>query len=59
MKLNFLGNDYTMSQPAIEGTPTGEIATFMGKPYVRKQFNVANRNQPGGELTYRGVPYTR
>ena len=59
MQLSFLGNDYTASTPAIEAMPTGETATFMGKPYARKQFTIANRQQPGGEMTYRGVRYSR
>lgn len=59
MQLSFLGNDYTASSTPIEGIPTRETATFMGQPYVRKQFKVANRQQPGGQLTYRGVRYSR
>lgn len=60
MQLSFLGKSYEASaSAAIEGTPTGETATFMGQPYVRKQFNVANRQQPSGEFSYRGIRYSR
>lgn len=59
MQLSFLGKSYNASTAAIEGTPTGETATFMGKPYARKQFNVAGRQQPSGEFSYRGVRYNR
>jgi hypothetical protein len=58
MKLSFLGQQYTASAPSCEGTATGERATFLGKPYARKQFNVTSRQQPA-ELTYRGVHYSR
>ncbi|MEO1069114.1 MAG: DUF4278 domain-containing protein [Cyanobacteria bacterium J06638_6] len=58
MQLSFLGKSYTTSTPAINTAMTGETATFMGKPYARKQYNVAQRQQPKSELTYRGVDYT-
>lgn len=58
MQLSFLGKSYTASNPSIDTVATGETATFMGKPYARKQFNVTQRHQPA-ELTYRGVHYTR
>ena len=58
MQLSFLGKSYTASTPDVEATMTGETATFMGKPYPRKQFNVTHRQQPA-ELTYRGIRYTR
>jgi len=59
MKLTYRGPSYDAPIPAIEGTPTGEIATFRGRSYRIKQFNLAHRQRPGGELIYRGVPYTR
>lgn len=59
MQLSFLGKSYESSIPAVDATPTGETATFMGKSYVRKHFNVAQRQQPATELTYRGIHYTR
>lgn len=31
----------------------------MGQPYARKQFNVAQRQQPATELTYRGIRHSR
>ena len=58
MQLSFLGKSYEASTPAIDATPTGETATFMGQPYARKQFNVTQRQQPA-ELTYRGIRYSR
>jgi hypothetical protein len=57
MKLSFLGQSYEAATPAIEATETTETATFLGKPYARKQYRVALR-QPTEELTYRGVRYT-
>lgn len=58
MQLSFLGKSYSASTPAIDATVTGETATFMGRPYARKQFAVAQRQQPA-ELTYRGISYVR
>ncbi|MBE9109879.1 DUF4278 domain-containing protein [Nodosilinea sp. LEGE 07298] len=58
MQLSFLGKSYEASTPTIEATPSGETAIFMGRPYARKQFTVAQRHQPA-ELTYRGVHYAR
>jgi hypothetical protein len=58
MQLSFLGQAYSASSPAIDGTSTGETATFMGNSYARKQFIVTQR-QPSAELTYRGVRYAR
>jgi hypothetical protein len=58
MRLTYRGQSYETSAAAIDGTPTGETATFMGRPYVRKQFTVTQRQQPA-DLTYRGVRYTR
>ncbi len=58
MKLSFLGQSYEASNPAIEATETSETATFLGKPYARKQFNVHQRQRPASEMTYRGIQYT-
>lgn len=58
MQLSFLGKSYTVSTPSVDAIATGETASFLGKPYARKQFTVAQRHQPA-ELTYRGVHYTR
>lgn len=58
MQLTYRGQVYETSAPAVDGTLTGKTATFLGRPYVRKQFTVAQRQQPA-ELTYRGVHYTR
>ena len=58
MQLSFLGKSYTASSHAIEVTETQETATFMGKPYFRKQFTVAQRQQPQTELTFLGRRYT-
>ena len=59
MKLSFLGKSYDASTPAIDAITTGETATFMGKPYARKQFTVAQRQLPTESLTYRGHRYSR
>jgi hypothetical protein len=58
MQLSFLGQSYNASLPTIEATETSETGTFLGKTYVRKQFNVSQRQQPTAELTYRGVRYS-
>ena len=58
MQLSFLGQTYTATLPTVEATETTETATFLGKPYIRKQFNVSQRQQPATELTYRGVRYS-
>ena len=58
MQLFFLGKSYSASTPAIDTTITVETATFMGRSYARKQFTVAQRQQPEA-LTYRGIRYTR
>ena len=57
MQLSFLGKSYTASTPAISATITGETATFMGKPYARRQFNVVQQLSTQSELTYRGIRY--
>lgn len=44
--------------PAIAATETTETAPFWGKRYVRKQFNVSQRQQQTVELPYRGVRYS-
>ena len=59
MQLSFLGKSYEASTPPMEATPTGETASFLGKSYSRKQFNVAQRQQPTEELIYRGQRYSR
>ena len=67
MQLSFLGKSYETSAPAMDAMvgdrpfkaiATGETATFMGRPYARKQFTVAQRQQPA-DLIYRGVRYVR
>jgi hypothetical protein len=58
MKLSFLGQSYDASLPAVEVTETSETATFLGKHYARKQYNVSQRQQSTNELTYRGIRYT-
>jgi hypothetical protein len=59
MKLSFLGQSYDASMPMVAATKTSETATFLGKPYARKQFNVSQRQPSTAELTYRGVRYSR
>ncbi|MEM1280501.1 MAG: DUF4278 domain-containing protein [Cyanobacteria bacterium P01_D01_bin.6] len=59
MQLSFLGQSYNASTPAIEAIATSETATFLGKPYARKQYNIHQRQQPTSEMTYRGVRYSR
>ncbi|RZM82736.1 DUF4278 domain-containing protein [Leptolyngbya iicbica] len=57
MKLAFLGQSYEASTPAVDAVETRETATFLGKPYHRKQYTVSPRHQPSNEMTYRGVRY--
>lgn len=59
MKLSFLGKSYDASTPAMDAMPSGETGTFLGQPYAKKQFTVAQRQQPSEELTYRGQRYRR
>lgn len=59
MKLSFLGKSYEASTPAIDAIPTAETVTFLGRPYARKEYMVAQRQQPAEELTYRGQRYRR
>ncbi len=59
MQLTYRGQAYEVSAtPAVDAIATAETATFMGRPYARKQFTVTQRYQ-AAELTYRGVHYTR
>ena len=58
MQLTFRGKSYDASFPTVEAIATSESATFLGKLYARKQFQVQQRHQPADELTYRGVRYT-
>ncbi len=58
MQLSFLGKSYTASTPEVDAIATGETATFLGKSYARKRFDVA-QHQRSVDLTYRGVHYTR
>jgi len=58
MNLTFLGQSYETSLPSVEAIETSETATFLGKQYPRKQFNVSQRQPVKAELTYRGVRYT-
>ena len=59
MQLSFLGKSYNASSPAIEATETQETATFLGRSYAKKSFNVAQRQQPSEDLTFLGRRYTR
>ncbi|MGG6242870.1 DUF4278 domain-containing protein [Nodosilinea sp. AN01ver1] len=58
MQLTYRGQSYETSAISVEAVPTDETTTFLGRPYARKQFTVAQRQQPT-ELTYRGVRYAR
>jgi hypothetical protein len=58
MQLTYRGQFYETSNISVDAIATGETATFMGRPYTRKQFTVAQRQQPV-DLTYRGVRYAR
>jgi hypothetical protein len=58
MELIYRGQSYEASSPIVEATLTDETATFLGRPFARKQFTIAQRQQPA-ELTYRGVHYSR
>jgi len=58
MKLSFLGQSYEAAINNVDAVETNETATFLGKPYARKQYTVSQRQQPSAELTYRGIKYT-
>lgn len=58
MQLTYRGQSYETSNLAVDAIATGETATFLGRPYVRKQFSVTQRQQPAA-LIYRGTPYAR
>ncbi|WP_081973046.1 DUF4278 domain-containing protein [Leptolyngbya sp. KIOST-1] len=58
MQLTYRGQSYEATTASVDALATGETATFLGRPYARKQFTVTQRQQPA-ELTYRGVRYTR
>lgn len=58
MQLTYRGQSYKTSVSTVDAISTGEIATFMGQSYARKQFVVAQQQQPA-ELTYRGIRYAR
>lgn len=53
MQLTFHDQSFQTSAISVDA-----IATFMGCPYARKQFTVAQRQQLE-ELTYRSIHYTR
>jgi hypothetical protein len=57
MQLSFLGKSYQASFPTVEAAETTETATFLGKRYIRKQFNVNQRQPSTAEMMYRGVRY--
>ncbi|PZV01118.1 MAG: hypothetical protein DCF32_16640 [Leptolyngbya sp.] len=58
MQLTYRGQSYETSAISVDAIATSETATFMGRPYARKQFTLAQRQQPA-ELTYRGIRYVR
>jgi len=59
MQLSFLGKSYIASAPAIEAMATEATGKFLGKSYAKKQFHVAQRQQPAEELTFMGRRYIR
>lgn len=59
MELTYRGKSYESFTSDIEATLTGETATFLGKSYSIKTYNVAQRQQQKTDMTYRGVHYTR
>jgi Domain of unknown function (DUF4278) len=58
MQLIYRGQSYEASAISVDAIATSETATFMGRPYPRKQFTVVQRQQPT-EFIYRGVRYER
>jgi hypothetical protein len=59
MQLTYRGQAYEVSAtPAVDAIATVETATFMGRPYARKQFTVTQRHQ-AADLIYRGIHYAR
>lgn len=59
MKLSFLGKSYEASAPTVDAVATHETGTFLGKSYAKKEFAVAQRQQPAEELTFMGRRYIR
>ena len=59
MQLSFLGQFYSSTGPIIEAQPTDETAVFMGRPYLRKQYRVAQHQSTDRHFIYRGISYTR
>lgn len=59
MQLSFLGKAYETTPSTIDGVPTEETLTFLGKRYNRKQYNVPQRTEAPRELTFLGRHYTR
>ena len=46
MQLTYRGQAYEVSAtPAVDAIATVETATFLGRPYARKQFTVIQRHQ--------------
>lgn len=58
MQLSFLGQAYDASLAAVSAITTSETGTFLGRPYARKHYTVAQRRTSTEELTYRGRRYT-
>ena len=59
MQLSYLGQPYEAHSPAIEAFEIPETATFMGKPYALKQYQVEQPPMPPEELTFMGQRYVR
>ncbi|MGB6017305.1 MAG: DUF4278 domain-containing protein [Nodosilinea sp.] len=58
MQLTYRGQSDETSAIAVDLIAAGETTAFMDRPYARKQFTVAQRQQLT-ELTYRGIRYAR
>lgn len=59
MQLSFLGQSYEASFPTVDVAEAPETGTFLGKHYIKKQFNVDQYVAATSELTYRGARYRR
>ncbi len=59
MKLSFLGQTYTASNPVIDATETQATVIFLGCSSKVKHFNVTQRQQPTAELKFMGRSYIR
>lgn len=59
MQLNYRGNAYQASFPALEAVDTEVIGKYRGVPLKRPTYNANQRSHQGIELTFLGNRYYR